>query len=595
MVTLGQMNKGARLWYTSRGLNVFPCDPKDKATYEDWDVYHHKRIPQELFDKWIKEGKFLSGISVSPGVVYGIPDLEGWYAVCVDWDKIEGFNALFPGKSVEEVAQTEYIEWHDDDKTRGHLWAYVPIIFPKKNPDLTLGLEIKGHNKQGVMVSWPSIHQNGHQHKPVGTDKISKWSKEKAEEFLTHIIEVCNKAGLEYPEVKRYTFNDGKKVTGEELVRMKIRIMLEEWPIKIDPTIQIEEGVRHGILVFTANSMLFRHSTTKSHKTLEDVFKQINYNLCKPEPLPPQEIDAIWKDALEYAQAQIELEDIIPEEIRKRLGIYRIVKENPTTLYHADRQREQIIKAVVLRPGNTVETESSEDTDKRTKTQTKTTSKKKKLLIKDIMIDAVPTTVTIFCNPIDSSKIYKATFTHKSTSGGIGHIFTVGPGTTSYLLQELRSKRRFVKSKESDEALASIMIEWEDRGIAKIDNRMQQAGYYLIDGKIKAYDVTQRLGIQLEESEIKSCIEVMDELVTKYNNPDIGPTIIKQSIPSPISFIKKNLKISGDNWVPGLYHYGFTRVGKNTAGIISLAIWRKHNITDKDTHQLGFARNRYRI
>ena len=53
--------------------------------------------------------------------------------------------------------------------------------------------------------------------------------------------------------------------------------------------------------------------------------------------------------------------------------------------------------------------------------------------------------------------------------------------------------------------------------------------------------------------------------------------------------IKKGLKVSGDNWVPGIYEYGFTRVGKNTAGIIHLAVWRKHGVRDKDTHQLGFS------
>ena len=131
--SLAQMNKGARLWFHGRGLNVFPAE-SDKATYEHWDQHHYKRIPERTFKQWIKEKRFLSGIAVSPGIVYGIPDLERYYAVCVDWDKIEGFNALFPGRTVEEVAQEEYIEWHDNDKSKGHLWAYVPILFPQEEP-----------------------------------------------------------------------------------------------------------------------------------------------------------------------------------------------------------------------------------------------------------------------------------------------------------------------------------------------------------------------------------------------------------------------------------------------------------------------------
>ena len=237
-----------------------------------------------------------------------------------------------------------------------------------------------------------------------------------------------------------------------------------------------------------------------------------------------------------------------------------------------------------------METESKEDQDSKTKTQTKTSAKGKQLLIKDMMIDAIPTEVTIFSNPVDSSKTYKVIFRHRNVNGTY-HYLTAGPGTTAYLLQELKIKGRFVKGKESDEALASLLIEYEDRGIAKIDNRMPQPGYYLINSKIRGYDITQRLGSEpIQESEISRCIDVLDILVTnKYKNPDIGPTIIKHAIVAPFGYIKKGLKVSGDNWVPGIYEYGFTRVGKNTAGIIHLAIWRKHSIRDKDIHQLGFS------
>ena len=118
---------------------------------------------------------------------------------------------------------------------------------------------------------------------------------------------------------------------------------------------------------------------------------------------------------------------------------------------------------------------------------------------------------------------------------------------------------------------------------------MPQPGYYLIDGKVRGYDVTQRLSERIEESQVMACINVLDELVNKYKNQDIGHTIIKHAIVALFGYIKKGLKIRGDNWVPGIYEYGFTRVGKNTAGIIHLAIWRKHGIKDKEAHQLGFS------
>ena len=247
--------------------------------------------------------------------------------------------------------------------------------------------------------------------------------------------------------------------------------MLEVWPIEIDTQIEITKGIRHSMLIYIADSILFRYSSTKSHDTLKDLFFKINYNLCKPEPLPNQEITQIWKDALEYALLNMKRESIIPKNIADRLkvlSIYKVVKENPTTLYLADKERDQILKAVILKPRSTVETESKEDQNQKTKTQTKTSTKGKQLLFKDIMIDAIPIDVTIFSNPVDASKTYKVTFRHKK-SNGTNHYLTVGPATTAYLLQELRIKGRLVKGKESDEALASLLIESEDRGIAKID------------------------------------------------------------------------------------------------------------------------------
>lgn len=597
MPRLEDMNKGADLWW-SRGLNVFPAHSRNKAVYEDWDEYHYKPIPEELFERWKKEGRFLTGVAVSPGIVYRIPELEGWFLSSIDWDKIEGFNALFPGKTVYEVAQKHYIEWHTGDKTKGHLWVYVPIVFPKKSPDSVLGLEVKGHNEHGVMMSSPSIHKDGHPYEVAGTNQIARWSKEEAEAFLVHINQVCEEKGVSYLD-KTKKRNDSKSesesesepAAEEERIKEKIRLMFERWPIDIDTTIEIPVGVRHDVLVYTANSILFRYSIIRNHNTLKGIFIDINYKLCKPDPSPNQEIEKIWKDALEFVQNANAKENVIPSKIAenlKQLGIYKVVKENPTTLYLADHHRDEIIKAVILKPKSTVETENQEDQEQKTKTTKKTNPKTKQLLVKDTMIDAIPTDITIFNNPIDASKTYKVTFQHKNSNGS-SRFVTVGPGSVNYLLQELRVKGRFVKGKESDEALTSLLIEYEDRGIAKVDNRMPQPGYYMINNKIVGYDVTQHQGVSIEQSEISNCIDVLDGLVTKYKNPDIGPTLIKHAIPLPFSYIKKGLKVSGDDWVPGIYEYGFTRVGKNTVGIIQLAIWRKHDKQDKDFHQLGFS------
>ena len=79
---------------------------------------------------------------------------------------------------MEDVAKEEYIEWHPDNKTRGHLWAYVSVPFHKKDPDPILGIEIKCEHSHGLVVSWPSIHEDGEMYTPVDINMISRWDAE---------------------------------------------------------------------------------------------------------------------------------------------------------------------------------------------------------------------------------------------------------------------------------------------------------------------------------------------------------------------------------------------------------------------------------
>jgi hypothetical protein len=174
MVFLEEINARADWWHYKNGAETYPAVSKDKASYEPRVEYNHKPVPDEIHEEWKKKGKYITGLAVSPGKVWRVPELQGYYLTYIEWDKKQGFQVLFPGKTVEKVANLEYIEWHEDAKDRGHLWFYSPFPIVKKEPDEILGLEGKGEHEHGIIMSSPSFHQGGQPYKTAGINKIAK-------------------------------------------------------------------------------------------------------------------------------------------------------------------------------------------------------------------------------------------------------------------------------------------------------------------------------------------------------------------------------------------------------------------------------------
>jgi hypothetical protein len=83
--------------------------------------------------------------------------------------------------------------------------------------------------------------------------------------------------------------------------------------LTIDTTLKIPEGQRHVTLISVANSLLFNHLENKrkgkSEKELKQFFEQINHLLCKPEPLPENELYSIWNSAVNFVSRTRENEE----------------------------------------------------------------------------------------------------------------------------------------------------------------------------------------------------------------------------------------------------------------------------------------------
>jgi hypothetical protein len=285
-----------------------------------------------------------------------------------------------------------------------------------------------------------------------------------------------------------------------------------------------------------------------------------------------------------------EVERMLPADILQELTphVYKLISYTPLTFIVADQNRKEIIKSVIKTTRKTRDGSNKSTTMTSTSNQitTTTTVTVQRYTPKNVIIDAIPTKVVINNNPLDGSKTYKITFTHKASKKP----YTLGPGTVKFIVEELENRGRYV-SKDAVEALTGIMTKYEDNEIAEINNKIPYPGYYYIDGKIVGCDITQRLDFypynnQGHKKEALECIEVLEGLQSRNKKKTALPTLLKWGLLTPFSFIIKTESNGIENALPGVHLYDKPDTGKSTLSIYAvLALWRKHDEKrGKDNH-----------
>ncbi|HET6717051.1 MAG TPA: hypothetical protein VFG90_07955, partial [Nitrososphaeraceae archaeon] len=283
-----------------------------------------------------------------------------------------------------------------------------------------------------------------------------------------------------------------------------------------------------------------------------------------------------------------EVDRMLPADILLELTphIYKVISYNPLTFIVADQNRKEIIKSVVV-----TSRETRDGGNKTTTTIPSTeiiTATLQRYIPKNVIIDAIPTKVVINNNPLDCSKTYQITFTHKASKKP----FTLGPGTVKYIVEELQNRGRYV-SKDAVEALVAVLTKYEDNEIAEINNKIPYPGYYYIDGKIIGCDITQRLDFDPynngeHKKEALECIEVLEGLQSRNKKEAAFPTLLKWGLIAPFSFIIKTESKVAENALPGVHFYDKPDTGKSTLSIYAcLAVWRKHNEKKGKNNHLG--------
>ena len=556
-------NEGADFWRFIVGVNVFPADTRNKVTYEHWNKngWQTNPIPLEQHESWKNEKAFEKGLMVIPGKPLHKPEKFSFYLVCIDWDKERGLKELFPDKSLDEVRRDHFVEQHLDDFSRGHLWFYSPIMFPKKNPDNALGLEIKGLGSHGVMISTPSIHKNGHPIESVGLEEPRTLTKEQAFELLLRLDLICKKHNIPFLDK---TGNGGASSPLSSNIKYMIKTLT------IDPAIEIQDGMRHDTMISVANSILFRHSKTKSHDKLRDFFIEINTRLCAPKPLPDNEISQIWDDALVFvsrvqnqeqeeadhntnSNKQAVLESISDEKIRLMLSvdIWTLISENPLKFIIARQKACHICRASISY----------------TDVGGSPPVKKAHLNYGAILIRLFPKRVVLHENPLkflEASPQYTIVFEDNNKQA------IIISGTIDAIISRLKELPGYVVSSYGiTEALTAIIGAFSDDMKLGIDKSVDFEGYYYYDRDI------QISRINLEEKhpkrtreEVIKCIEYLERRsqfqIWEHNKQpidrrDLLASLIKWTIPAPFNFLLKQ-----QNCRP--YLKGFDMTGERDGG-----------------------------
>jgi hypothetical protein len=290
------INESADFWRYDIGVNVLPADTKNKKPLVTWSEWQDKPITEELHNAWKEQGVFSQGIAIIPGKVWHNERKKHLYFIFVDADTQKAIDELCTRRdkisSVQEMSKKLLVEQHKDDPKKAHIYFYSPIAFPKKSPDSTIGLEVKGSGEHGIAFCFPSTHKDGMPYEIIGTNQPVTLTIEQARELIQHINQICIKYNLQYLERENSIPN----------LSSKMRNIIKS--LVIDTTLKIPQGQRHVTLISAADALLFRHlgkgKNDKTEKRLRDFFEKINYALCDPEPLPESEINSIWNSALDF-------------------------------------------------------------------------------------------------------------------------------------------------------------------------------------------------------------------------------------------------------------------------------------------------------
>jgi hypothetical protein len=302
---LNKINEGADFWRYNIGVNVIPADTKKKAIYEKWSEWQDSQIPEEIHNKWKKEGAFTKGIAVILGKVWYNKEKSGLYLSGIDADNLKAIEEIctYNGKriSLKQLADRTLVEQHQDDANRAHIYIYSRKPFAKKSSDKTTiesikkiesseipAIEVKGLGKHGTLFCSSSVHENGYRYKILGTHIPII-----ADDFEQHVDNICRKYGISYLGESDCGGGNGNGKSN------KVNNLLQiEDLFKTDTRISKGHN-RHEALLRVMESLISRNKTILHLDRINELARQWNNDHCVPV-LDNKEFEKQWNCALDF-------------------------------------------------------------------------------------------------------------------------------------------------------------------------------------------------------------------------------------------------------------------------------------------------------
>jgi hypothetical protein len=260
-------------------------------------------------------------------------------------------------------------------------------------------------------------------------------------------------------------------------------------------------------------------------------------------------------EAEQQRYTQNNLYNALSPDIKQELDLctgWAVVRQNPIKFVIAHRGQNQILRAEIQK-------------QKRHRTNAVTQQKEEYDVLvfahTDVLINAIPTVITENIDPLLSEISSLASgaagqqhlYTIKFRTAK-GDRFTLSYMTLSEIFAELDTMALVVAPAGAEEALNTIVNSFRNFDKIKVKTEVRSPGFYLIKGKIKAYNTLQHP--MPSKQQIQEWIEFVDNvLYLKFFNtrPELLPTFIKWGVMAPFSFIIKQLKAP---FMPALFSYG---------------------------------------
>nr|WP_176704182.1 bifunctional DNA primase/polymerase [Sulfolobus neozealandicus] len=555
--------------YLKHGLSVIPIKYKDKKpALESWKEYQERQSTEEEIERWFSSGKY------NVGIVCGKASNN---LVVLDFDEKRGFDKWYEyiDANYPHIRDMILSTWLEDTHNGVHVYLRVKdaVIRSSKVGDK---LDIKGDG--GYVVATPSLHPEGTEYSfrlgPSDGAKIIEITKKQFDEILKTLREVGLIKSEDTKEERKERANaarvSGFRYLKEEDLSKVIGLAKEGY----------KEGYRNQLCMFLSGWLavagIHPLQAVKIIKALHDDGKDEEplANRCKPI-------------VYSYAKAGYDLTQF-REEMEKECG-GNLSGWNATGAISGVRGVQQILNATVgkdkaliiirqlqeaLGTASPYEDAVFEILDysrdlyvvanPEEKVVVRAYSTDKEYKEKEVVIEAYPTAVEVYENPVGGITKYRTVWASKVRQKPI----EVGPATADEIADYLRAEG-VVKHKDLVyNTVSALLMGYIKYGKAVIKNEFESPGFYLNNGKIEPSRVEIR---KPSREELREALELLDDLAERWFShiKDKFAMVVKWGIISPFGYVYKQK----GSWIKWLYLFGISKSGKTTLAEMIMKIW----------------------